>query len=217
MSLAFAQGLTNNEPFKLFLGHYQPIVIQGASSFCPPFDHLRHNKKIFFLETSGEPCLTPRQMCSIESAARMNPQMKIILYTNVDLSANRSVSHRVNAHGNRRDCSIMSETLSELENVEVIRSNLKDQLRGTPFSGRLNESRYPHVHLSDMLRIVLLERLGGLYLDLDVVVLRPLHCLNNTAAFLSYLPSWVENGVLTWEQHHPFIHFLMKIMLLTYK
>ena len=158
-------------------------------------------------------------MCSVESAARRNPQMKITLYTNVDVSANvrRPVRHRVDARGNARDCSIMSRTLSELENVEVVRSNLQDHLRGTPFLGHLNESRYPHVHLSDILRTVLLERLGGLYLDLDVVVLRPLHCLNNTAAYLTYLPSWIENGVLTFQKHHPFLHFLTKIMLLTYK
>ena len=170
------------------------------------------------METSGEPCLTARQMCSIESASRLNPKMTITLYTNNDPSTpNQPAPHRANARGNQRDCTIMTKTINQLKNVIVIRSNLQDLLRGSPFWGHLNRSQYPHVHMSDALRVVLLERRGGLYLDLDVVVLRPLHCLNNTAGYLTYLPTWIENGVLTFQKRHPFLSFLTKTMLLTYK
>ena len=35
---------------------------------------------IIYIETSGEECLTPRQACGIESAARANPSMNIRIY-----------------------------------------------------------------------------------------------------------------------------------------
>lgn len=63
-------------------------------------------------------------------------------------------------------------------------------LNGTPLHKlalRLKEShsnssinQFPLHQRSDLVRVALMWKQGGLYLDLDVVVLRPLYCLQNT-------------------------------------
>lgn len=208
-------------------------MISGPDSFCPTFKSSSNPQKevgqqheIFFLETSGEKCLTPRQACSVESAARMNPQMKVTLHTDSGDSFSSSVgsttNHRANTLGNKRNCDVMN-ILKRLPNVVVIRSRLADELRGTYLwdqwydVGRLRQSQYPHVHLSDAVRVAILQKRGGIYLDLDCIVLRPLHCLRNTAGYLSSLPSWIENGVLSFDRSHPFLKFLMRVMVQHYK
>ena len=203
------------------------MILNGPD--CPPLENVRSNRDIFFLETSGEQCLTPRQACSVESAARANPQMPVILYVN---SENPQVSRRpigmnttrrVDTLGNRRNCGAMDAVTAILPNVKVTRIPMTEQLRDTPLwdtwykKGQLEKSLYPHVHLSDAVRVAILKKQGGLYLDLDCIVFRPLHCLNNTAGYLPSLPTWIENGVLTFDQAYPFLNFLMRVMVQYYK
>lgn len=170
--------------------------------------------------------MTPRQVCSIESAARTNPHMPVTLYVNsnkFDNSAATRVNNRSRTLGNKRNCDTMAAIAAILPNVKVIRLPMEEQLRETPLwdswykKGQLGRSRYPHVHLSDTVRVAMLQKRGGLYLDLDCVVFRPLHCLANTAGYLPNLPTWIENGVLTFERSHPFLNFLMKVMIQNYK
>ncbi|EEC18888.1 lactosylceramide 4-alpha-galactosyltransferase, putative, partial [Ixodes scapularis] len=57
-------------------------------------------------------------------------------------------------------------------------------LEGTPlsswnFSGAMRSSRYRVVHLADVLRLAVVYKYGGVYLDLDTVVLRSLEDLHN--------------------------------------
>ena len=59
-------------------------------------------------------------------------------------------------------------------------------LRDTPLETLLSnkergilQSQFPLAQRSDLVRVALLWNLGGIYLDLDVVVLRPLYCLKD--------------------------------------
>jgi len=59
-------------------------------------------------------------------------------------------------------------------------------LRDTPLETLLFDkergilrSQFPLAQRSDLVRVALLWKLGGIYLDLDVVVLRPLYCLKD--------------------------------------
>ena len=203
------------------------IEIPGPKTFCPPFDSSKDaQRSIFFLETSGERCLTPRQLCSVESAARANPHMSVLLYIGQDSGNSKSSSvpkHRAETKGNRRQCDATLLLAQCCPNVRVIYGNLMEHLRDTYLwdhwylEGHFNRSQMPHVHLSDAVRLALLHKLGGIYLDLDVIVLRPLHCLHNTAGYLTQLNNWIENGVLTFDRMHPFIHLYMKVAAKTFK
>lgn len=48
-------------------------------------------------------------------------------------------------------------------------------------TGALNYSLWPVAHSSDVLRYTTLYKFGGIYLDLDVLVLKPLNDLSNFA------------------------------------
>ena len=110
-----------------------------------------------------------------------------------------------------------------MPNVKLIRQDLVQvHSQGTPLyklheSGLLDQSHHPMAHRSDIARIGILWKQGGLYLDLDCIVLRPLHCLRNTVGLGDLLPNWAENGVITFDPGHPFLSYLMDHMIAEYK
>ncbi len=167
---------------------------------------------IFFLETSGRPCLTARQACGVESAARANPNATITLYVEKTLVNDVSVSDR------GLNCGITS-LLQQMGNVKILREDLLENLKDTPLwklyqKGLFNKSTSPLVHRSDAVRVALLWKKGGLYLDLDVIVFRPLDSLNNTVGKIKdFIDNWVENGVMAFEAGHLFLKYLMKAMV----
>lgn len=173
-------------------------------------------KKIFFIETSGENCLRSRQACAIESAARTNPDMKIQVY----MSRKRPPGNpeQDGGYGLQRHCESMN-VLSKFPNVQIIREDLTRHVLGTPLesllrSGKFEKSQFSYQHLSDAIRIALLYKSGGIYLDLDVVVLRSLGCLRNTAGEVrsSDYKAGIENGVLIFDKGHELLGHYMRLM-----
>jgi lactosylceramide 4-alpha-galactosyltransferase len=181
---------------------------------------LNKGLNIFFIETSGRSCLTARQACGIESAARANPKATITLYMEKNLIDNLP---KYNAQKRNIECDITSALFKQFQNVRIIREDLLGHLEGTPFwefyrSGPFNKSTTPLVHRSDVVRVALLWKIGGVYLDLDCIVMRPLDSLNNTVGTVrDFIPNWVENGVMAFTAGHPFLHFLMKSMILAFR
>ena len=181
-------------------------------------ERLNKSLNIFFIETSGRFCLSARQACGIESAARSNPKATITLY----MEKNPIV---INNDQQKRkvDCVITNLLLRQFENVRIVREDLLGYLEGTPFwefyrTGPFNQSTTPLVHRSDVIRVALLWKKGGVYLDLDCIVMRPLDELNNTVGTVrDFIPNWVENGVMAFSAGHPFLHFLMKSMVLDFR
>ncbi|XP_055296562.1 lactosylceramide 4-alpha-galactosyltransferase-like isoform X2 [Sitodiplosis mosellana] len=124
-------------------------------------------RSIFFLMTScswkGKIALKARQVCAVESAAYHNPNRTIfILFASpVDLLTNTQ-----------------SETLAVLQsykNIHIQNINLDTFVEGTLAedfyrSGKLFASKTLIEHMSDFLRLLVLYKYGGIYLDTDVVV-----------------------------------------------
>lgn len=177
-------------------------------------------KRIFFIETSGEKCLRPRQACAIESAAITNPDMDIYVYMAIERPPGNPEIDQ--GEGLKRHCKTM-EVLESFSNVFVVREDLSKHLMGTPLeslytSGQLGNSKYSYQHMSDALRIAMLYKYGGIYLDLDVIVLRSLRCLRNTAGHVVILgQSSIENGLMAFDRGHKFLKFFMRLMKITYK
>ncbi|XP_077523515.1 lactosylceramide 4-alpha-galactosyltransferase-like [Amblyomma americanum] len=142
--------------------------------------------------------------CAVESAARVHPNWTVHLLS-VDgdgHATNDSSAPFVNLLG-----SIQNVVLSDIDPLE--------EFEGTPLrawyqSGALNNSSYPVEHLADALRLAVLYNRGGVYLDIDVVVMRPLYCL---PSFVCQSPAWrgdlVSNGFLGFHRGDP---FLLKLM-----
>ncbi|XP_026844026.1 lactosylceramide 4-alpha-galactosyltransferase, partial [Drosophila persimilis] len=139
-------------------------------------------RSIFFHETSCYDAknknlnilkLTARQVCAIESAALHNPNFQVFV-----LFVDRKYSLVVDPNvGNRSIQQPLFDAILSYSNVHLRRLNLWRYAAGTPMEkwlreGNLFRSRYLASHISDFLRYLTLFRYGGLYLDLDVVVLQ---------------------------------------------
>ena len=199
---------TGNQEIALQIATELPFKVPGPISLCPPIDDdeetipssKSETRQITFIESSGEECLTPRQACGIESAARTNPEMLIRIYTNSDRTGLSGWDDRVMRPGRVRSCAFNRILLNlTSHNIRFIRENFTHRLaEEKSFRRHLDEmkkSPFWVVQVSDAMRLILLKKHGGLYLDFDNIVFRPLHCLRNS---LSYLEEEVhiENGVM---------------------
>lgn len=127
-------------------------------------------KNIFFHETScfgdsGLIELNCRQACAVESAALMNPGMLVNLLL---LSPSPPSNHTAK----------LLKYLIDYKNVKISRIYINEYIGNTPLeqwyaNGKvLESSQWPRSHMSDILRYLTLWRFGGIYLDLDVVIVK---------------------------------------------
>lgn len=161
-------------PSNLYLMFSKPLDDISCSylesgDIVPSADTIKlSSKSIFFIETSCRGGLDARQACTIESAARSHPDWDInVLFT---------------APATEESLKTSKALLEPFDNVQFYRIHMVKYATGTPLEsfiaqGALNRSQYPIVHLSDIMRILTLYKWGGVYLDLDAVVAKPLGSL----------------------------------------
>jgi len=138
---------------------------------CPSNYHQIESKfdgreeKAFFIESSGTPSLNSRQSCSIESFARLHPNITIYVLLTSD---------------KKEAINTEMELLKEnYRNVVFFELDLDDYIAGSPLEKwyycnkdwRQDPRRADH--LSDGLRLLTLYNYGGYYFDMDFVFLRP--------------------------------------------
>ncbi|KAL0321451.1 UNVERIFIED_CONTAM: hypothetical protein Sradi_5406600 [Sesamum radiatum] len=110
------------------------------------------------------------------------------------------------------DLNFFSGFVKDGYRVAVVMPNLDELLKDTPthiFASVWHEwkktKHYP-THYSELIRLASLYKYGGIYLDSDVIVLKPLFELNNTVGFEDELAGETLNGaVLVFRKHSPFI------------
>ncbi|CAG9864879.1 unnamed protein product [Phyllotreta striolata] len=146
----------------------------------------RRGKSIFFHETScysyfkGRISITARQACAVESAARFNPNFEIyLLYSSPGM---------IKFDGDESDKIL--QNLLTYPNVYIMHLDYEKYTKGTPVerlyaSGRIEGSMHAISHSSDVLRYLTMWKYGGVYLDLDVVMLKSVEDLRNFAAIES--------------------------------
>ncbi|CAI9271827.1 unnamed protein product [Lactuca saligna] len=107
--------------------------------------------------------------------------------------------------------------------VAVAMPNLDELLKDTPtheFASVWFEWRktkfYP-THYSELIRLAALYKYGGIYLDSDIKVLKPLHSLSNTLGFEDDSSASSLNGaVMAFRKHSPFIMECLKELYASY-
>jgi len=131
----------------------------------------RPSQRIFFLETSGRSWLTPRQLCSIESAIQFSGLRVTLLLTSptLDMSENSTC----------RFFSSLGEQMDVFK-LDVSRATEATPLENLVRQGALQNSKWPVTHLSDAVRLALVFKLGGFYSDLDSVTIRSLVHIKNS-------------------------------------
>jgi len=155
----------------LFLRPSQKRLIScyfdGSNTLPELNEHEVTDNSIFFMETScnhkNGVHLTLRQGCAIESAAKLNLNLKVfVLFVAPSFVNNKS---RV------------INSLSALKNVYLRHIDFVKYSHNTPLqefvaSGKMFNSQWPVSHTSDLLRFLTLWKFGGTYMDLDVVLMK---------------------------------------------
>lgn len=122
---------------------------------------------IFFFETSCNHKnginLNLRQACAIESAANLNPSLKIfVLFVAPILIFNESdVINKLNTYSN-----------INLRHINFVKYSYNTPVQDFVTSNTIFTSHWPVSHSSDLLRFLTLWKFGGTYLDLDVVLMK---------------------------------------------
>ncbi len=182
---------TRNEPLA------RPFKVPGPETVCPAFTS-GDTKYIHFIESSGKECLTPRQSCGVESAARLNPHMNVKIYLNGGQSGSPTWDELLMRPGQVRSCMFNQMLVSQFSNVEYVRENFTSMMQDSIFRSvveSVQKSQWSVVQTSDAVRLLLLQKNGGIYLDFDNIVFRPLHCLRNVLSYLEEKPN-IENGIM---------------------
>ncbi|KAJ8678104.1 hypothetical protein QAD02_013891 [Eretmocerus hayati] len=133
-------------------------------------ERLSSGKNIFFHETSclgnsGYAGLSCRQACAVESAALINTNMTVNLLFLDPSPQSYQASH------------LTTELVTHYHNVRVYRLLVREYMKDTPLQRWytkeiLGSSSWPTNHMSDILRYLTLWKFGGIYMDLDVIVIR---------------------------------------------
>lgn len=212
-----------NEPLS------RPFKVPGPESLCPSAfrpggagGEGADTERINFIESTGRECLTPRQACGVESAARANPGMHVKVYLNTHRIGPPGWDDLLRRPGRVRSCAFNDMLLAQdfSSNVQMVRQNFTQVLADSLFrplvaGGNFHSSHWSVVQISDAIRLLLLQQHGGYYLDFDNIVFRPLHCLRNGFSYLEEHPN-IENGIMVMDANHPFLSFLIRYLMQTY-
>jgi len=127
------------------------------------------NNGLFMMETSGRGTLKTRQACGVESAAvRSGLSVHLLMFSpELDLRDNTT-------------CQLYMSN----NNIQFFYVDVAALAKNTPLDGffddsRLKKSRYRPGHTADALRLLIVYKYGGFYLDLDYVVFNDLTHYNN--------------------------------------
>jgi hypothetical protein len=107
--------------------------------------------------------INKREACAVASAANTNPDTTVyLLYTCSIL-------------GKLSDSTEYVKQMLSYPNIRIWKLVVADFIKGTPlenwdFRGKVQSSKWPVVHASDVLRYTSLWKYGGTYLDLDFVM-----------------------------------------------
>ncbi|KAK4874653.1 hypothetical protein RN001_014013 [Aquatica leii] len=158
-------------------------------------------KSIYFLEVScrssknGKISILPRQACAIESAAFNNPSFDVhVVYTSPGTIADEeSVSDK------------LIHILLDYKNIKFLHVDFKNLIKDTPVEylykdGHFKNTKFPVIVSSDITRLLILQKYGGVYLDLDVIVLKSLLDLPSDYVGVM-LAHYANNAVLRFSQN----------------
>lgn len=151
----------------------------------------KNGKNIFLIDSSestSNVILTARQACAIESAAFTNPHLRIFF---VYASAERLQALQTTPE---------LESILSYENVFIRFLNATQLSLGSPMehfiqSDKLATSNYKLEQTSDALRLLVLWKFGGIYVDTDMIVRKKLDSVPSNFA-CRQSEGEINNGIL---------------------
>ncbi|ORY49453.1 hypothetical protein BCR33DRAFT_847427 [Rhizoclosmatium globosum] len=176
-------------------------ILLGPTLESEPQEYENIPQNIFFLHYN-ERLMNPRYLCSLESAARQNPDHKIYLFAR-------------NAKDFRRDVSKWLSRVGGAMNdmLEIRELDWADQMMGTPLEpwwteGRWKDSSWVDQNLGNAFRMGLIYKMGGVYMDLDIISLNPVRGLGRAISMQD--KDWFNNAVFSLEKEDKFAWKMME-------
>ncbi|KAF7269657.1 hypothetical protein GWI33_017308, partial [Rhynchophorus ferrugineus] len=138
--------------------------------------NIAEETSIFFVETScnsydnGHLTIHPRQAYAVESAALTNPERTVyLLYLSPGTFSSSAGT----------ESSRIIKELQHYPNIKFLHVSMDRFVKSSPVndlwkSRKIHTGKYALSHTSDVLRYLLLWKYGGIYADLDVVVIKNL-------------------------------------------
>ncbi|KAG8445552.1 hypothetical protein GDO86_010357 [Hymenochirus boettgeri] len=161
-------------------------------------DILSQGNGIMFIETTDRMKPSPLVLCAVESAARVYSNRSVVYFMK-----GLPDMHGVNEESEAKK---IFPTLSSFDNVYFSPLRMEDIFTGTPllpWYKKVDPKREPYwTHVSaDGCRLALIWKYGGIYMDTDIISMRPIPDVNFLAAQSSKFSS---NGVFGLSTHHSF-------------
>ncbi|XP_019398509.1 PREDICTED: alpha-1,4-N-acetylglucosaminyltransferase [Crocodylus porosus] len=164
---------------------------------------MSQGNSIIFLETTDRLDPPPLVSCSVESTARIYHDRPIVFFM-------KGLKSNIRWHP--KNTSTAFSLLSAIKNVFIVPLQMETLLQKTPLLSwyhKVNETLEKNwIHISsDASRLAIIWKYGGLYMDTDIISIRPIPVKTFIAAQASKVAS---NGIFSFPRHHSFIWNCMK-------
>jgi hypothetical protein len=179
----------------------------GFSEFMERFFELgKCSMKVFMVWNSPQWAYGVRHQRGLESLLKQHPDACVVMLSEtLELESFR-------------------EFVKEGYKVAVAVPNLDKLLESTPtheFASvwyEWRQTKYYPLHYSELIRLAALYKYGGIYLDSDIIVLKPLTLLRNTIGATNPVPgsSGYSGAVLAFEKQSPLLEECLKEFYSTY-
>ncbi|KAK7067181.1 hypothetical protein SK128_012430 [Halocaridina rubra] len=162
---------------------------------------------IFLVESSCNPRPTYRAWCAVESWAAQNPGGKVWYVMTSPYYEDLT--------------GMVQKLLTTYPNLQIVALDLSEVFNGTPlheFFASLKwtqNTAWPEIQLSDLMRVALVWTFGGYYSDTDTICINDSSRLHNVIGFQNYQE--IANGQFHAEPNHTFMLEIMKHMVKTYE
>lgn len=171
----------------------------------------KNGQNIFFTETGNSTeniVIDTRSACGVESAALTNPHMQIfVVFSSLE-------------RFEKLQSTPVLEALRKYPNVHIMHMNMTQLAMGSPMEefiikGEwLSKSWHKTTHTSDVLRLLLLWNYAGTYVDMDIIVQKPLDSVSpNYACPQSYYQ--MNGAILNFDTDHgrELVEVFMKMVM----
>ncbi|KAK4439912.1 hypothetical protein Salat_0326100 [Sesamum alatum] len=201
--------ILGSEDGKLFQGRVMRFFKGNSSDSCCKF-------RFFMTWISSVESFGERELCSVESLFKTHPNGCLII-----------VSSSLDS---RNGMQIFRPFLDKGFKVTAISPDFNYLFKGTAAQAWLNQLKRGNVdpgevslgqNLSNLLRMGLLYRFGGIYIDTDVVVLKSFDGLKNVIGAQTIdraTGNWsrLNNAVMIFDEGHPLLHKFIEEFALTF-
>ncbi|XP_023337059.1 alpha-1,4-N-acetylglucosaminyltransferase [Eurytemora carolleeae] len=190
----------------IFLFHY---VADGFKNGPPPLEFSKLEKcDIFMMHVDSSPKLSIVQACSIDSVAFHHEDRKVCLGVLKD------------AH-----VTVLKGELRNRDNLEIVYVDPDFLFSEDPLNHiweqwreNVETTAFKNQHLSRLLGMAWLWKYGGMVLDTDLLILKPIYGLNSSYLVIENTDPGrgISSGVVKLSRHHPFLNSLLGFFYINY-